>query len=392
MESNRYNFDEVIDRKGTYSVKYDKVEEIFKEKDLIPLWVADMDFKVPEAVNDELEKAINHGIYAYSITPDSYYNAFINWCKKRHAWNIQKEQLLDFHGLIPALNVAIKTLTDTGDNIIIQPPVYHPFTSAIENNGRVVLENRLKVVNGKYTIDFELLEQQAKQASMLIFCSPHNPVGRVWQKEELEKLAAICLKNKVIIISDDIHCDIIFTGHKHIPIASLSDDVAHQCITLMAPGKTFNLQGLQSAFAISSKEVFLEKMKKEKEKQGFMLNNLFSMLSCKAAYEKGEEWLNALLPYIEANRNFVMQFFAANLPQVKPVFTEGTYIMWLDCNATGKTHKELKKLFTHKAKVALVDGKFFDKRADYFFRLNVGTPRSVLERALKNIVNAFDKY
>ncbi|NNC85892.1 MAG: pyridoxal phosphate-dependent aminotransferase, partial [Bacteroidia bacterium] len=384
-----YNFEEVVERKNTYSIKYDNVEEIFKEKDLIPLWVADMDFKVPDVIQNELQNVLDQGIYAYSLTPDSYYNAFTNWCSKRYQWKIQKSDLADFHGLIPALNVIIKTLTSKGDSIIIQPPVYRPFTSAIENNGRVVVENRLKYNQGKYTIDFDLFEEQAKMASMFILCSPHNPVGRVWTKAELEQLASICLKNKVIIVSDDIHCDIIFSGNKHIPIASLSEDISNQCITLMAPGKTFNLQGLQSAFAITTNTEYLDKIIGEREVQGFMLNNLFSMVSCKAAYGKGEDWLNALLPYIEANRNFVIDFFKSNLPVIKPVHSEGTYIMWLDCTATGKSHEELKDIFLHKAKVAVVDGKFFDKQADGFCRLNIGTPRSILTQALERIQAAF---
>lgn len=386
-----HNFDEVINRRNTSSVKWDNLKNLYGRDDLIPLWVADMDFKSPPAVIKALKERADHGVYGYTFPSEEYYNAVINWMERRHNWHIDKEWISYAPSVVAALSYCIRAFTEPGDKIIIQTPVYHPFYSTIEENERIVVKNPLIHRDGKYYMDFDDLERKAKDgAKMLILCSPHNPVGRVWTKEELKRLADICLENNILVVSDEIHFDIVFKGNEHTVFASLSPEVADNCVVLTSPSKTFNLAGLQVSNVIIPNEMLRMKFRKEENKDHISSPNVFAQRALIAAYDHSEEWLDELLKYLEGNRDFFIDYINKRIPKLKVTESEGTYLMWVDCTELGMNPQQLKEFFVNKCKVALNEGKMFSEEGNTFQRFNIGCPRSILEEALNRIERAIN--
>ncbi len=388
----KYNFDEIIDRTNYHSVKWDELGKKFNAdaKDVLPMWIADMEFRSPQPVIDAIENAALHGIYGYTSRPSSYYQAIVGWMEKRHNWKIKEDWIAYSPGVVPALSLIVRAFCQPGDKVIIQPPVYYPFFGVIENNGCNILKNPLKLKNGRYIMDFEDLERKVddSRTKILIFCSPHNPVGRVWQKEEISRLGEICLKNEVIVISDEIHADILFEGYKHTPFASISQEFAQNSITCTAPSKTFNLAGLQTSSIIIPNKKCYKIYDNILNSFELSENNVFGLVALEAAYRDGEEWLEQLLSYLNENLIFLMKYFKERIPKIKVIKPEGTYLVWLDCRQLGLNTKELNAFMIKKAKVALDDGYWFGIEGEGFMRINIACPRSFLKEGLKRIERA----
>ncbi len=387
----KYDFDKIINRKNTNCYKWDYLKEIFGRDDLISLWVADTDFAAPKPVIDKLIERAKHGIFGYSFEPEEYFQVFINWLNKRFNWKIEKEWIINTSGIVPAINFAIQAFTNPGDKIMVQTPVYFPFFESIENNRRKVVNSQLKLVGNRYEIDFADLEKKLKNnVKMMLFCSPHNPVGRVWKEAELQKITELCAKYEVLLISDEIHADLILTGYRHIPTASLNTDAGQNTIAMFAPSKTFNVAGLSTSSVVIANPELRMKFQQYLNKLGLHTTNLFGIEAFTAAYRDGEDWLEQLLEYIEGNYNFVRSYLEANIPQIKAIEMEATYLMWLDCRKLNLSQTELVELFVHKAKVGLNDGTVFGAGGEGFMRMNIGCPRSLLEEAVKNICNSMN--
>jgi cystathionine beta-lyase len=378
------NFDKIINRSGTNSVKYDGLPIFFGVKDAQPLWVADMDFAAPKFVQKALKKKIDQGAFGYEITSENFYTSIINW-QKRFDLHLKKENILFTAGVVPSLAAAIRSFSDIGDEVIIQPPVYFPFFSVVKENDRKLVENPLVFDGKKYTIDFADLENKiSPKTKLLILCSPHNPVGRVWKKKELQKLHAICQKNNIMVISDEIHADIVFK--KFISYATIDK----KALVLNAPSKTFNVAGFNSSYAFSFDTNILEPFKKEVQRSHLnSLNSLSNTLIETCYSKKGSIWLDELLEYIKKNIHFVEEYIQQTLPNIKVVQSEATYLLWLDFSKTGLSHKKIKQKLLYGAKVVLNDGITFGKNGRYFFRLNVALPKRELKKALKKIQNEF---
>ncbi|MCF7794316.1 MAG: PatB family C-S lyase [Candidatus Cloacimonetes bacterium] len=385
----KYDFDKMIDRKNTNCYKWDFTKEMFGTDDIIPLWVADTDFAAPEPVVDKLVERAKHGVYGYSFEPEEYFQVFIDWLDKRFNWKIEKEWIINTTGIVPAINFAIQAFTKPDDKILVQTPVYFPFFESIKKNDREVVNSQLKLVGNRYEIDFKDLENKLKaDVKMMLFCSPHNPVGRVWTKSELEKVATLCLDNNVLLISDEIHSDLILSQYKHIPTASMNKKIADNIISMYAPSKTFNVAGLSTSTIVIPNKHIRYKFQKLLEKLGLHLINVFGIEAFIAAYKDGEEWLEQLLKYIENNYHYVKSYLEENIPKISAIEMEGTYLMWLDCRKLNLSQNDLVGLFINKAKVGLNDGKVFGAGGEGFMRLNIGCPRSLLEEALERIKNA----
>ncbi|NLV88850.1 MAG: pyridoxal phosphate-dependent aminotransferase [Tissierellia bacterium] len=381
----KYNFDEVVDRRNTNCIKWDTLESTYGSKEILPMWIADMDFKSSDEIIDKLRERVDHGVFGYNFIPDSTYESIINWAKTRYNWDIKKEWILFMPGVVAGFNLGIRILTEEKDGVIIQPPVYPPFFRVINNNNRTLVTNPLTIENGKYTIDFEDLEKKLKTAKVLLLCSPHNPVGRVWTREELERIAKLCVENDVFLISDEIHCDLIFKGNKHTNIASLSKDIEEKSITLIAPSKTFNIAGLFTSIVIIPNEEIRKKYEEEIFKLEIGHVSIFGAVGLEAAYTYGQEWLEEALIYIEGNTDYAIDYIRNNIPKINVIRPEGTYLLWLDCRQLGLSQEELNKLMIEKGKVLLNDGSTFGKEGEGFLRLNIGCPRSMVEEALKRI-------
>jgi len=388
----KYNFDEIIDRAKYHSAKWDELETTFGviPKDVLPMWIADMEFRSPQPVIEAIKKANEHGIYGYTSRPLSYYQAIIDWMEKRHNWKIKKDWIAYSPGVVPALSLIIKAFCQPGDKVIVQPPVYYPFFRVIENNGCHIVNNPLKFNNKKYFIDWEDLERKVDdpRVKILIFCSPHNPVGRVWQKEELIILGEICLKHNIIVVSDEIHADILFKGYRHIPFASISPAFAHNSVTCTAPSKTFNLAGLQTSSIIIPNKKYYKIYENILDGLALDENNVFGLVALEAAYRDGEEWLEQLLSYLNENLKFLMKYFKERIPKIKVIKPEGTYLVWLDCRQLGFNAKDLNNFMIKKARVALDNGYWFGAEGKGFMRINIACPRSFLEECLKRIEKA----
>lgn len=388
----KYDFDKIIDRTGTNSLKWDPetLELMFGETDIMPFWVADMDFKVAEPIIDAVVERAKHGIYGYSKGSDTYYEAIINWTRKRFDWEINKEWIEFTPGVVPAINYFIQAFCMPGDKVLIQQPVYYPFKRAIENNGCHVVDNTLKFNGEYYEIDFEDFEEKVKdpKVKMFILCSPHNPVSRVWTEEELTKLGLLCLENDVLVISDEIHNDLVFTGYKHIMFASLSHEFAMNSVTCTSPSKTFNLAGMQASNIIIPNPKLKDKFRRVLERNGIGSQNPFSIVALEAAYNEGEDWLEELLEYLEGNIKFIHEFLAKNLPKAKLIDPQATYLGWIDLREYEEDGGRLEKLIIEKGKVALDGGTWFGQDGAGFMRLNFACPRSLLEKALKGIYSA----
>ncbi len=384
------NFDKKTDRDGTNAFKLEFRTTAFGTEDVLPLWVADMDFKVPEAVSQAVVKRATHPVYGYTTRGDSFNKAITNWLEKRHRWNVHSSWIEHTPGVVPALALAVLAFTKTGEKVIIQPPVYPPFFDVVKEHDRIVVENPLKNTTNGYQMDFEHLEKVAAdpEVKMLLFCHPHNPVGRVWSKAELEKLGKICLRNHVLIVSDEIHADLTLNNHIHLPLASLSEELAAITITCMAPSKTFNIAGLSTAYIVAPNRELMVEMKKQIHAFHLFMGNLFGAVALEAAYNHGGPWLDKLKEYIAENVELVLSFLQREMPEVKAHRPEATYLMWLDFSAWGMSAPELKKFMIEKARLGLNDGPSFGTGGEGFQRLNVASPREVIEEALGRLRDA----
>lgn len=387
-----FDFDNVLERNGTGSRKWDGVKEVFGAE-VLPLWIADMDFSSPPAVTKALLDRAAHPIYAYNTQEESLYEAIIDWNKRRHGWEISRECLILTPGVVPALTLSLYAFTQEGEGVIIQPPVYPPFFELVKDNGREVVENPLRLQNGRYEIDFSDLE--AKMADpknkLLLFCSPHNPTGRVWSREELTAVAELARRYSVTVLADEIHSDIVYGSRRHLPLASLETAVAENVVTFMAASKTFNVAGLNLSYVAVPCP---EKRKKLDEWIGRLhlrRNNLFGVLATEAAYRAGDVWLDELLHYLEDNAEYAVRFLQSRLPEVSMVKPEGTYLLWLDFRRYFADSCELDRFMVQEAKVGLNSGRSFGLQGDGFVRLNIATSRSILREALERIERALKK-
>ncbi len=385
--SGGFDFDYEIDREGSHSVKYDGRQGMFGKSDVIPVWVADMDFATPPAVTRALAQRAAHPIYGYTLFPDSLYDSLIDWMLRRHGWTIQRDWIVMCPGVVPSLNAAVMAFTQPGESVIIQPPVYFPFFSAVTQTGRKLIPNPLQLENGRYTIDFDHLEQCAKNARLLLLCSPHNPVGRVWNPEELECLLAIAAKHDVIVFSDEIHADLIYPGHQHHAIATLPQNTG-KIITAVAPSKTFNIPGLNLSTLIIPDQSIRNSIMQVFNNMHVSASNPFSITAFETAYREGEAWLDELLIYLRDTRDSVTAFLATHLPEIKILQPEGTYLLWLDCRTLDMTDAQLKHFFIHEAGVGMSPGILFGNEGSGFMRLNIGAPRRTILSVLKHIREA----
>jgi cysteine-S-conjugate beta-lyase len=380
-----YNFDETVDRRGTNSIKYDATKDFLGAEDVIPMWVADMDFRTPPFVVDALKKRISHEIYAYSIRPKEYFDAIIGWHKRRHQWDIPKEAIVFSPGVVPAVNMAVLAYTQPGDSIIVQPPVYFPFFSAVNDHGRKLVYNPLVQKEGRLCMDFENLEKAAIGASMIILSSPHNPGGSVWAEDELRKVADICLRNDVLILSDEIHCDLVYKPYKHIPMAGLSPEIADRCITTVAPSKTFNLSGLSTASVVITNEELRNKFISTLNHLHIGGGNIAGTVALQAAYEQGDKWVDALMEYLSENLDLLQDYLEKNVPQIKMLRPEATFLVWLDCSELGLDDDSLNRFFLEKAHLGLNRGDMFGPGGSGFMRMNVGCTKATLIRAMDQL-------
>lgn len=387
------DFQTVYNRKNTHSYKWDHVQTVFNTDDVLPMWVADMDFKAPKAVNDALKERAEHGIYGYTIINDDIKKNVVNWMNYQHGWDINEKWLSFSPGVITSLHTAIQTFTDENDKILLQTPVYTPFFNIIRNGKREVIENSLKYNGDKYEIDFNDFEEKLQQGvKAFILCSPHNPVGRVWTNNELLEMARLCLKYNVLIFADEIHADLVFKDHTHTPIASLSDEIAKQTITFMSPTKTFNLAGLQASFIVTSDTKKRLLLDKELAQQGFSMLNTMGIIALEAAYKHGADWLNELMEVIEDNKKFVKSTLEKNTNGVlKVVDSEATYLLWVDCHKLQLDDKSLQKFMIEKAKVGLNPGSAYGKDGEQFMRINIACPKETLKEGIDRIVGAVNQ-
>lgn len=393
-----YNFDKIINRKGTNCLKYDYAVERGKPADVLPLWVADMDFTVSEEITKSLHAAVDHGIYGYTQPKDAYYNAITNWMEKNHNWKTKREWIMKTPGVVFALGAAVKAFTKPGDAVLIQNPVYYPFTNIIRDNDRRVIDNTLvyekRVTEGKsqYSIDYEDFERKIVQENIKLFilCNPHNPVGRVWTREELQYLGEICLRHHVIVVSDEIHNDFVYPGFEHTVFANVDPRFTEFTVTCTAPSKTFNLAGLQISNIFISNETLREAFQKEIDKTGYDEPNALGAVACEAAYRGGQEWLDQLRAYLLENLNFLRAYLQEKIPQIHLVEPEGTYLVWLDCSELGISGKELDQFIVEKAGLWLDGGAMFGPSGADFQRVNIACPRATLELALDKLKAAVD--
>ena len=393
-----YNFDKIINRKGTNCLKYDYAVERGKPADVLPLWVADMDFQVSEEITKSLHAAVEHGIYGYTQPKDPYYNAVMNWMEKNHNWKTRREWIVKTPGVVFALGAAVKAFTEPGDAVLIQNPVYYPFTNIIRDNDRKLVDNTLVYekdpATGKahYRIDYEDFERKIVQEKVKVFilCNPHNPVGRVWTVEELRKLGEICLQHQVIVVSDEIHNDFVYPGYEHTVFANVDPRFADFTVTCTAPSKTFNLAGLQMSNIFIPNEQLRKAFQKEIDKTGYDEPNALGTVACEAAYRAGEEWLDQLRAYLLQNLNFLRAYLKENIPQIHLVEPEGTYLVWLDCSELGITGKELDQFIVEKAGLWLDGGSMFGPSGAAFQRVNIACPRATLQLALDKLKAAVD--
>jgi cystathionine beta-lyase len=384
-----WNFDEPAGREGTDCIKYDRREETFGVKDIIPMWVADMDFNTPDFIVESLQKRLEHHIYGYSFRSSEYFQSMISWIKTRHNWTVEKEWISFSPGIVPALNFCTLAFTQAGDNIIVQPPVYFPFFSAAESHGRNLIYNRLTESEGKWDMDYNsLIAGIDSKTKMIIISNPHNPVGRVWTPEELNNLADICLKNNILIISDEIHCDLVLPGFTHTPMASLSEKIAENTVTLIAPSKTFNLAGLSTSSVIIKNPVLRKSFNRIVDNLHVGNGNIFGNTASIAAYTNGHKWLDALLDYIDNNIEFVKDYCGKMIPEIIPVQPEATYMIWLDCRRFGMSGKDLQNFFVHKAGVGMNEGSTFGPGGEGFMRMNLGTTHQTVMKAMEQIERA----
>ena len=386
----KYDFSQVIERNNTLSIKYDFAKERKKPSGLLSLWVADMDFPVAQEIKDALIERCNHGIFGYSEVKTPYYEVIAKWYQEKFNWSTKKQWLVKTPGVVAAIANAIRAFTNIGDAVLIQKPVYYPFFLTIEDNQRKVVNNSLVYKNGRYEMDFVDFEEKiiSHKVKLFVLCSPHNPVGRVWNKEELLKIGDICLKHKVIVVADEIHADFVYQGHQHQVFANLKTDYQEITVTCTAPSKTFNIAGLQVSNIFIANENLRKKFKQELKKTANADINVMGLTACQAAYSQGEDWLRQVKIYIAENLEYVKTFLRDNLPQVKLVEPEGTYLLWLDFRELNLTEEELEDLIINKAKLWLDGGTMFGTEGVGFQRINIACPQKILIQAFTQLKEA----
>lgn len=382
-----HDFDQKINRKGTRSVKWDLTKELFGSEDVLPMWVADMDFPSPKAVQQSLINRINHGIFGYTYPSMETKQIIKNWLQKRHGWDIPPAYIEFSAGVVKALSTAIRAFTTKGDHIVIQSPVYYPFFDMVTLNERIVVENELMLNNGQYKMNFSDLEEKLanEKVKMLLLCNPHNPSGRVWTKEELTKVGELALKYNVIVVSDEIHSDLMLFGSTHTPYASIDKQFADHSITCIAPSKTFNLAGLQASALVIPNHKMRKTFKDFEKKQGTFTLNTLGITAMEAAYQHGEQWLNDLLVYLEENVRLVEKFIEDEIPLLKVMRPQSTYLVWIDCRKLGKDEKELKNSLLKEGKLGLEMGSKYGKNGEGFVRMNIACSRETLKEGLKRL-------
>jgi cystathionine beta-lyase len=384
-----YDFDRIINRKNTHSYKWDQSEKLFGNPDILPLWVADMDFESPPAVKAALQDRAAQGVYGYTIRPEGYLSAISSWFERRHNWAINPKWITDTPGIVTSLSLAVELFSEPGSPVIIQSPVYYPFYDVIRMNDRQVVKNPLLLQNGRYEMDFVHLEALMQEgAKLMLLCSPHNPGGRVWEREELQRLGELSLQYGVIIVADEIHCDLTFPKHRHIPFASLSEKFAQNSLTLLAPSKTFNLPGLQSSIVVTPNKELKQMLDYRLKTLSLHMTNFFIPDAVQAAYNDSEEWLDELLVYLSDNVSYALTFLAKNVPEVKVMPPEGTYMLWVDCRGLKLEIQALKTLMFQKAGVAFSEGSVFGTEGEGYLRINLACPRSILVEALDRFNSA----
>lgn len=387
-----YDFNAPIDRRGTHCVKFDALKDMYGRDDLLSLWVADMDFATPDFIIDALKRRLDHPVLGYPVQYDGYWQSVVNWIYNHHGWQVQREWMRYIPGIVKGIGMVVNVFTQPGDKIIIQPPVYHPFRLVPEHNGREIVMNPLRREGDSYTMDFEQLEQVIDdKCRILILANPHNPIGITWDKATLARLADIAVKHNLIVISDEIHCDMALYGNKHIPFASVSENAARCSITFGAPSKTFNIAGIVSSYAIVPDEALREKFFAWLTANEMDMATIFAMVATEAAFSKGEEWRQQMLSHIESNIDFVDEYLKANIPEVRAIKPQASYLVWLDFSALGLEHEKLIDMLVNDAHLAMNDGTMFGIGGEQHTRLNVGTQRAVLEQAMSQLKEAIDK-
>ena len=387
-----YDFNTPIDRRGTHCVKFDALKEMYGREDLLSLWVADMDFATPDFIIDALKQRLDHPVLGYPVQYDGYWQSVVNWIRSHHGWQVEREWMRYIPGIVKGIGMVVNLFTKPGVKIIIQPPVYHPFRLVPEHNDREIVMNPLRQVGDTYEMDFEQLEQVIDdKCKILILANPHNPVGITWSRDTLVRLADIAVKHNLIVISDEIHCDMALYGNKHIPFASVSENAARCSITFGAPSKTFNIAGIVSSYAIVPDEVLREKFFAWLTANEMDMATIFAMVATEAAFTEGEEWRQQMLAHIESNIDFVDEYLKANIPEVHAIKPQASYLVWLDFSALGLPHDKLIDMLVNDARLAMNDGAMFGIGGEQHTRLNVGTQRAVLEQAMKQLKEAIDK-
>ncbi|MBM4760705.1 MalY/PatB family protein [Bacillus sp. B15-48] len=385
-----FNFDQLINRKDTASVKWEMTKDIFGTEDVLPMWVADMDFPPPPKVIEAMTNRVSHGIFGYTFANQTVTEAIQHWLSTRHQWDIDKPSILFSPGVVPSISLAIQSLTNEGDKILLQSPVYSPFFSMIELNKRVVVNSQLVLKDNHYEIDFEDFESKLKDGvKLFLLCNPHNPGGRVWTKEELTKIGELCLKYNCYILADEIHSDLVFTPHRHIPIASIKDEFAEITLTCIAPTKTFNLAGIQASAVIISNSSLRKKFRAEQQKQAMTSLNLFGIYGMEAAYRFGEDWLNQLLHYLKGNIDEAIAFIQTHIPKMRVIVPDGTYLLWIDCREFKLSDKEIRERLLQKGKLGLEPGPKYGPGGEGFVRMNLACPRETLADGLNRLKKAF---
>jgi cystathionine beta-lyase len=386
----KYDFDKVISRQGTGALKLDVLQERYGDANLLPLWVADMDFETPAFITDALKERLNHSLFGYTVEPADYWPTVIQWIKDHHDWQVERDWITYIPGIVKGIGMAINVFVKEDEKVIIQPPVYHPFRLTPLGNGREVVYNPLiENADGTYRMDFDNLAEVAdEKCRLLILSNPHNPAGIVWDKETLRRLAHFCHEHHIMVLSDEIHCDMALWGNRHTPFASVSDEAAACSITFGAPSKTFNIAGIVSSYAIVPNAEIRTKFFSWLAANELNDPTLFAPIATIAAFRHGEEWRRQMLEYIQGNIDFVIDYCRENIPQVKPLRPQASFLVWLDCRALGLDHQQLVDLFVKKAKLALNDGEMFGKEGHGFMRMNVASARSVLKQALDQLKEA----
>ena len=387
----KYNFDEIIPRKNSDCLKYDKLQEMFGTDDALSMWIADMDFRTPPFVIEALRRRLDHEVLGYTFCSPQWKPAIQNWVSRHYGWDVKEEEIGFVGGIVPAISFAVQCFTAPNDKILIQPPVYHPYHHVVKDLGRTLVYNPLRLVNGQFEIDFEDLERKIAGCKLFLLCNPHNPGGRVWNADELVRIADICARNGVIVISDEIHCDMALTGYKHTVFATVSEDAAQNSVTLMAASKTFNIAGLKSSYHIIQNEALRKQYSEYLTRSELDTAHLFATTAVAVAYNEGDEWLAQMLQYVEENIAFLDKYLKENMPKISFIRPQASYLVFLDARELGMPQERLVEFFLKEAKVAMNDGTMFGQEGAGFMRMNLGCPRATLQQALEQIKAAYDR-